>query len=78
MLVLRQGMAPAAVGMAAGVAAAGLLTRYLGSLLYGVAPLDPLTFGTIPLVLLAVAVGSVLIPAARASRVEPVEALRAE
>jgi predicted permease len=78
MLVLRQGMAPAAVGIAAGVAAAALLTRYLGSLLYGVAPLDPLTFGTIPMVLLAVAAGSVLIPAARASRVEPVEALRAE
>ena len=77
-LVLRQGLAPAGIGVAAGVAAAALLTRYLGSLLYGVAPLDPLTFGTIPLVLLAVAAGSVLIPAVRASRVEPVEALRAE
>jgi putative ABC transport system permease protein len=77
-LVLRQGLAPAAVGIGAGVAAAALFTRYLGSLLYGVAPLDPLTFGTIPLLLLLVAAGSVLIPAARACRVEPVEALRAE
>jgi ABC-type lipoprotein release transport system permease subunit len=42
------------------------------------APLDPVTFGTIPVLLLLVAVGSVLIPAARASRVAPVEALRGE
>ena len=77
-LVLRQGMRPAATGIAVGVGAALLLTRYLGSLLYGVAPIDAVTFATIPLLLLVVAAGSVLIPAARASRVEPVEALRAE
>jgi ABC-type antimicrobial peptide transport system permease subunit len=77
-LVLRQGLAPAVIGIGAGVAAATVLTRYLGSLLYGVAPLDPVTFGTIPIVLLVVAAGSVLVPAARASRIQPVEALRAE
>ena len=56
--------------------AAALLTRYLRNLLYGVAPVDALTFATIPLLLLVVAAGSVLIPAVRASRVDPVEALR--
>jgi ABC-type lipoprotein release transport system permease subunit len=55
-----------------------LLTRYLDTLLYEIAPLDPITFTTIPLLMLVVAACSVLIPAARASRVQPVEALRAE
>lgn len=77
-LVLRQGMAPAVVGIVLGVGVAALLTRFLGSLLYEVAPLDALTFAFIPVLLLAVAAGSVLIPAVRASRVAPVEALRQE
>ena len=77
-LVLRQGMTPAVTGIAIGLGLAVMLTRYLRTLLYGVAPLDPLTFGTIPVLLLMVAVASVLIPAARASRVAPVEALRGE
>ena len=77
-LVLRQGMLPALIGIGAGVAAAAVLTRYLGALLYGVAPIDAVTFMSIPVILLLVAAGSVLVPAARASHVEPVEALRAE
>jgi predicted permease len=77
-LVLRQGMVPAVTGIAIGLGLAIMLTRYLRTLLYGVAPLDPLTFGTIPVLLLMVAVVSVLIPAARASRVAPSEALRGE
>ncbi|HEY9384422.1 MAG TPA: ABC transporter permease [Gemmatimonadales bacterium] len=77
-LVLRQGLAPAVFGIMVGLGAAVGLTRFLQKLLYGVAPLDPLTFATIPVLLLAVAAGSVLLPAARASRVEPVEALRSE
>lgn len=77
-LVLRQGLMPAVSGIAIGLVLAVLLTRYLRTLLYGVAPLDPITFGTIPVLLLAVATASVLIPAARASRVAPVEALRGE
>jgi predicted permease len=77
-LVLRQGLMPAISGIAIGVGLAVLLTRYLRTLLYGVAPLDPLTFGTIPVLLLVVAAASVLIPAVRASRVMPVEALRGE
>ena len=77
-LVLRQGLMPAVSGIAIGLGLAVMLTRYLRTLLYGVAPLDPLTFGTIPVLLLVVATASVLIPAARASRVAPVEALRGE
>jgi predicted permease len=77
-LVMRQGLAPAAAGIAAGLVAAALLTRFLGSVLYGVAPVDGPTFLAIPLLLLAVAATSVLLPALRASRVDPNEALRAE
>jgi ABC-type lipoprotein release transport system permease subunit len=77
-LVLFQGIWPALAGATTGLIAAAILTRYLETLLYGVEPLDPVTFATIPLLMLAVAACSVLIPAARASRVEPVEALRAE
>ncbi len=77
-LVLRQGMLPAGVGIVIGLSAAAFLTRYLRTLLYGVAPLDPATFAIIPVLLLLVAAGSVLIPARRASGVAPVEALRAE
>jgi len=77
-LVLRQGMLPAAIGVIGGLVAAAMLTRFLTTLLFGVAPIDGVTFTVIPLLLLLVAAGSVFIPAARASRVEPVEALRAE
>lgn len=77
-MVLRQGMLPAGAGVALGLAAALLLTRYLRTLLYHVAPVDPLTFAAIPLLLLLVAAAAVMIPAMRASRIDPVEALRAE
>jgi putative ABC transport system permease protein len=77
-LVLRQGMRPAILGIGVGLIAAFALTRFLGSVLYGVGPVDALTFATIPLLLAAVAAVSVLIPAARAARIEPLEALRAE
>ena len=77
-LVLRQGMRPAYAGVALGLGGAALLTRFLRTLLYGVAPIDGATFLLVPLVLLLVAALAVLVPARRASRVEPVEALRAE
>ncbi|HUX35153.1 MAG TPA: ABC transporter permease [Gemmatimonadaceae bacterium] len=77
-LVLRQGMAPAVAGIAVGMAAAVLSTRYLRALLYQVAPLDPVTFGVIPILLLSVAAAAMLVPAVRATRIDPVEALRAE
>lgn len=77
-LVLRQGMRPAYLGVALGLGSAVVLTRFLRAILYEVAPLDWVTFGLVPLLLLGVALASVLIPAVRASRVAPVEALRME
>jgi putative ABC transport system permease protein len=77
-LVWRQGMMPAYAGIGIGLLAAVVLTRFLVALLYGVAPIDPVTFVAIPGLLGIVAAGSVLIPAVRASRLAPVEALRAE
>jgi hypothetical protein len=77
-LVLRQGMRPAYWGVALGVAGALVLTRFLRAILYQVAPLDWVTFLLVPVLLLGVAALAVLIPAVRASRVAPVEALRME
>ena len=77
-LVLRQGMVPVTVGVALGVAGALGLTNLLGHLLYSVSPLDPAAFVVAPLVLVGVALGAMLPPAWRASRVNPMVALRAE
>jgi putative ABC transport system permease protein len=77
-LVLGEGMALAVLGIAIGLAAAAAAARLLRSLLYGVEPLDAVTFAAVPLLLAAVAAGACLLPARRARRVDPVEALRAE
>lgn len=77
-LVLRQGMAPALLGVGIGLAAAAALSRFLSSLLYGVRPLDATTFLLVPGALLLVALGASLIPARRATRVDPAIALREE
>jgi putative ABC transport system permease protein len=78
LLVLRQGMAPAMAGVAIGLGAAFVTTRFLRGLLHGVAPIDAPTFVLMPLLLCVVAAASILIPAVRASRVHPVAALREE
>jgi ABC-type lipoprotein release transport system permease subunit len=62
----------------AGIVAAVALTRYLESLLYAVKPGDPLVLGAVSLGLLAVAVAASVIPAWRASRIDPLVALRHE
>jgi putative ABC transport system permease protein len=77
-LVLRQGMTPALIGVAAGLAIAFGTTRLLGSLLYGVKASDPLTFATVALALSLVALFATYIPALRAIRVDPAIALRDE
>jgi putative ABC transport system permease protein len=77
-LVVRRGVAYAGAGIAAGVLAALFLTRLMEGLLFGVAPRDPATFVAATLVLLAIAVAASLIPALRAARVDPLEALRSE
>ena len=77
-LVLRQGLTLTLFGALVGIAAAIGVTRYLGSLLYGVAATDPLTFVTIAFTLVAVALLACYIPSRRATRVDPMVALRYE
>jgi len=80
-MVIGQGLRMAVVGLAIGVAAALILTRLLLSfshLLYGVGPRDPVTFASVSLVLTGAAVLACYIPARRASRVDPMVALRDE
>jgi putative ABC transport system permease protein len=75
-LVLGQALRLVVIGVAAGLLAAGLLTRLLERLLYEVEPLDPWTFAVTALVLLVVATIASYVPARRAMRMAPVDALR--
>ena len=77
-LVVAQGMRLALAGTALGLAAAFVLTRSMASLLFSVTPTDPLTFVLVPAGLMLVALVASYIPARRATRVDPVSALRAE
>jgi predicted permease len=77
-LVVGQGMAVALVGAGAGLAAAVLLARLMASLLYGVGPMDPVTYAAVAGLLLAVALLASYLPARRASRIDPTKALRTE
>jgi len=77
-LIVRRGVLYAGAGIAAGIAAALFLTRLMEGLLFGVAPRDPLTFVAVSAILLVIAVVASLIPALRAARVDPLEALRSE
>jgi ABC-type antimicrobial peptide transport system permease subunit len=77
-LVVWQGMKLAIAGMALGVGAAFGLTRLIASFLFGVKTWDPVVFVAVPLILAVVALVAVWLPAARASRLDPNQALRAE
>ena len=77
-LVVRQGMLPAVAGVALGLAGALAATRAMASLLYGVGAADPLTFAVVALFLATVALVATYVPARRATRVAPTEALRYE
>ena len=77
-LVLRQGSIPVAAGLPAGIAGAFGLTRLLKSLLFEVSATDPLIFGAVSLGLIVVSLAAMWIPARRATRVDPLDALRQE
>jgi putative ABC transport system permease protein len=77
-MVVREGIRPVALGVALGLLLAWAGTRLLDALLFGVEPTDPLTFGVISGLLVAVGLVASLLPARRATRVQPTEALRAE
>jgi predicted permease len=77
-LILRQAMMPTLIGVLSGIMIGFALMRVLSSLLFRVKANDPLTFASVVIVLTAVAVGAALIPAHRATRVDPVVALRQE
>jgi predicted permease len=77
-LFVRYGLALAGAGTAAGLAAAAGLTRLMKSVLFGISPIDPLTYTAVPLVLVAATVLASYLPARRAAAVDPVETLRAE
>lgn len=75
-LVLRRAMLLTLVGIGIGVAGAAAVTRYLTSLLFGVKPIDTLTFVAVAVVLAAVVFVACLVPARRAAKIDPLEALR--
>ncbi|HEX4469961.1 MAG TPA: ABC transporter permease [Gemmatimonadaceae bacterium] len=77
-MVSRQGLTMAGAGIAIGLVAALVFTRYLRTLLFEISPTDPLTLGGVVMILLLVALAASWLPARRASNVDPAVALRAE
>ncbi|HMY75158.1 MAG TPA: FtsX-like permease family protein, partial [Blastocatellia bacterium] len=77
-LVLRQGLLPALIGAAIGLAGAWALTRLMSGLLFEISATDPLTFACVALLLLSVALLACYLPAKRAAKVDPMVALRCE
>jgi ABC-type antimicrobial peptide transport system permease subunit len=77
-MFVRHGLALAGIGVVVGLGAAAALTRLMSTLLYGITPLDPVTYVTVPLILVSATVLASYVPARRAASVDPVEALRVE
>ena len=77
-MVLRQGAIVATAGLVVGLAGAIALTRFLGGLLYGVSPTDPLTLGLMTALLFGTALAASWIPARRAAHTDPASVLRSD
>jgi len=77
-LVVSQTLGPTMIGVAIGVAGAAIATRLVASMVYGVTPLDPMTFGVAVFVLISVALTATWLPARRAARMDPLIALRSQ
>ena len=75
-LVLRRAMLLAAIGIGIGIAGAFALTRYMTTLLFGVKPVDVMTFAGVAVLLAAVVFVACLVPARRAAKIDPLQALR--
>ena len=75
-MILKQGLGLALLGVVIGLGAAAGLTRILTASLFGVSPLDPVTFALVPIVLAGVAVIACYVPAHRATKVDPVKTLQ--
>jgi ABC-type antimicrobial peptide transport system permease subunit len=77
-LIAAQGARLVCVGLLLGIVSAAMVTRFLQSLLFGVRPLDPLTFAAVSALLLIVGLAATIVPAWRAVTIDPVRALRSE
>jgi len=77
-MVVKSGIALAGIGLAIGIVAAAMATRALAGTLNGIDPLDPITFAAVTVVLLLVSMVASYLPARRATRVDPIRALRVE
>jgi predicted permease len=78
LMIVRSGLLWGGVGAAAGLVAAALLSRLMSALLFGVDPIDPLTYAAVAAALLAAAAVASYLPARRVTRINPIDALRAE
>jgi putative ABC transport system permease protein len=77
-MVIQQGVAWTVVGLLLGVAGSIALSRYLQGVLFGITPVDPLTFAVVSAIFLVVAMIATFIPARRIARVDPLVALRTQ
>jgi ABC-type antimicrobial peptide transport system permease subunit len=77
-MFVRHGLALAGIGIVVGLAAAATLTRLMSTLLFGITPLDPVTYVAVAVVLTTATVLASYVPARRAASVDPVEALTVE
>lgn len=77
-MVIRESLALVALGIVCGLAAAAGTGRLVATMLYGLSPVDPLTYAVVALLLLAVAIAAALLPARRAAKISPIIALRSE